>query len=80
MNNRFNNNTNTVGCNFVGCGCLVALLFSWWTDMQLDFWVSYLKGEQVDVPFIFAVLLNLFLGVFMLIVDIIGEIGKLVVS
>ena len=80
MRRGYSNNTQTVGCNLVGCGCLVALLFSWWTDMQLDYWVSYLKGEQVDVPFIFAVLLNLFLGVLMIVVDLIGEIGKIMVS
>ena len=73
-------NRETVGGRYVGCGCLVALLFSWWTDMQLDYWVSYFKGEQVDVPFIFAFLLNLFLGVIMLVLDVVGEIGKLVIG
>ena len=77
---KIQNNGNSVSCNFVGCGCLIALLFSWWTDMQLDYWVSYFKGEQVDVPFILAFLLNLFLGVIMLVLDVVGEIGKLVVG
>lgn len=70
----------TRGCTLTSCGCIIALLFSWWTDAQLDFWISYFRREEINVPFIFSFLLNLFLGFLMIVLDIISEIGKLVVE
>jgi len=29
----------------------IVTAFTFWTDRNLDFWISHFKGEEVDVPF-----------------------------
>ena len=74
------NNDNT-GFNItIGCGCLTAILFSWWTDRTIDFWCSYYLGHDVDVPFIWSFLLTLFGNGLVLIGNVISEIARVCVG
>lgn len=64
-----------------GCGCL-ALIFlviylpiCFWTDRNLDFYCTLLKGETVDVPFWISMVLSLFEPILLL--DIIGELVRI---
>ena len=49
-----------------------------WTNRNLDFWVSWFKGEEVDVSILLSMLLILFAPVVVL-ANIIGEIARLMV-
>lgn len=53
----------------------LVFLFTLWTDKNLDFWVSFFRGEPVDVSIIWAFLLN-FTGPLIFIFNIISEIAK----
>lgn len=59
-------------------GLAVTLItaFSFWTNRTLDFWMTYFKGEVVDVPFWLSVVLSIFWNGAVLIVNIISEIAK----
>ncbi len=35
---------------FLGIYCFIVYLLSFWTDRNLDFWFSYFKGREVDIP------------------------------
>lgn len=41
---------------YMGFIALIAL----WTDRNLDFWVSHIKGEDVNVPYWLSFLVSLF--------------------
>ena len=75
---------------FAGVGCLfvslwvsiitamyVGLVF--WTDRNLDFWLSYSKGYAFDAPLWISVLLSLF-GPVDFFVNLISEVARLFVS
>lgn len=49
-----------------------------WTDRTLDFWVSYVKGEEVDVSYWLALLVTI-VAPFALTVNILSEIARLCV-
>lgn len=63
-----------------GCGCMVVILLiiwmpiAFWTDRNLDFWISHIKGETVDVPFWLSMIISLIEPIVLL--DIIGEIAR----
>lgn len=63
-----------------GCGCMTAFLLifyipiTFWTDRNLDFWITHIKGETVDVPFWLSMIISLFEPIVVL--DIIGEIAR----
>lgn len=57
----------------------VLSLLSFWTDRTLDFWVSYFKGINVNVPFWISILSSIFFNVISLGVNIISEIMRLIV-
>ena len=63
-----------------GCGCMTLILLvtylpiAFWTDRNLDFWISHIKGETVDVPFWLSMVISLFEPIVLL--DIIGEIAR----
>lgn len=65
-----------INLNFMGCGCLMAILFSWWTDRTLDFWCSYIAGHIVNIPFILSFLFNLFFSGVAMPLNIISEIAR----
>jgi len=46
-----------------------------WTDRNLDFWVSHLKGEIIDVPIWVSMILSLCQPILFL--DILGELVRL---
>ena len=56
-------------------GVFVALSF--WTDRNLDFFVSYFKGSPVDVPFWLSALVTILLNGLILVANIIAEIVRL---
>lgn len=60
---------------FVSC----FLLLSLWTDRTLDFWMTYWKGETVDVPFWLSAVLTLVLNGIILTLNLVSEILRLVV-
>jgi len=39
-----------IGCLMVGAYFGLVYLLSLWTDRNLDFWFSYFKGQEVDIP------------------------------
>lgn len=53
---KYYNNTTTagMGCLFMttmmGFYFGIVYLLSLWTDRNLDFWFSYFKGAEVDIP------------------------------
>ncbi len=66
-----------------GCGCMVfviaiCLLCVSWTDRNLDFWATMIKGEVVDVPFWLSFAAAL-LGPFNLAFNVISELARLVI-
>jgi len=58
---------------------LVVLIvpISFWTDRTLDFWLTYFKGNPIDVPFWLSMLATLIFNGFILAVNIISEIVRL---
>lgn len=74
---------NSVGCLLMSVwfGIVIGIfyLLSLWTDRNLEFWLSYSKGQPVEVPqwlsFVLTVLLN---GVIVL-ANVISELVRLVI-
>lgn len=73
-------NKTNININLQGLGCLTAILFSWWTDRTLDFWCSYYTGHEVNIPFFFSFLLNLFCGLFATLGNIVSEIIRVCIG
>lgn len=61
-----------------GCGCLFLLVFYipivFWTDRNLDYWVSFVNKEPTDIPLWLSAILSIFEPIVVL--DIIGEIAR----
>jgi hypothetical protein len=57
-------NEEETGCGCIGCGLLlvIGLCASWWTEGSLEFWLTYLKGQPVDIPFYLAVIVSVALN------------------
>lgn len=55
--------------------CLIWLI-SMWTDHNLDFWVSYVKHEMIDVPYWISIIVSILFNVLALIFNLISEIIK----
>lgn len=70
----------TAGGSFFGCvlalwiGAGVAMTI--WTDRTLDYWLSYLKGEAVDVHWFWSGLLSVIAAGPMFIMNIVSEIAR----
>jgi hypothetical protein len=62
-----------------GCGCIVFLLvylpIAFWTDRNLDFWMTFINKQPTDIPFWISLILVIFEPV-ILVLNIIGEIGR----
>ena len=52
-------------------------LLSLWTDRNLDYFVSLIKGESVDVPFWLSVVVTILLNAVIVVSNIIAEISRL---
>jgi len=63
-----------------GIWALVALLIAPWTDRNLDFWASYVRGHPVDVPFFLSYLLTWFLHLSSIFLNIISEVARYFVA
>lgn len=72
-----------------GIASLMALVFFFiplmfiiaiWTDRNLEFWLSYLKGHPVDVPFWMSFIMTLVLNGVALALNVVGEILRLLVA
>ena len=57
--------------------CIV-LFLGCWTDSNLDFWLTHLKGIVVDCPFWLSALLSV-AAPLMVVFNVIAEIGKLLI-
>jgi hypothetical protein len=57
----------------------VVSLFALWTDRTLEFWLTYFKGDVIDVPFWISFLATLLLNVVVLVVNVISEVIRLAV-
>lgn len=66
-------------CFFWGIYLSVVTALAFWTDRNLEFWLGYMKGEEVVVPFILSWLVSI-LGPLILLANLIAEILRLVVS
>lgn len=70
--------------NKAGCGCgmlmliwvLLAILVTIWTDRNLDFWISHIKGESVDIHWFWSFLLSLIGGWITIVGNIVAEIAR----
>lgn len=50
-----------------------------WTDRNLDFWVSYFKGQPVDVPLWLSAVVSFFFNGIIVGLNILAEIARLVI-
>lgn len=50
-----------------------------WTDRTLDFWVSYIRGSPVDVPFVLSLLVTIVGNGVILLVNVVSEVARLCV-
>lgn len=65
----------------IGCGGILGivaaiLLVSWWTNSNLDFWISYFKGHAVHVPYFLSVLLTIVLNGVDVLLNVIASIAR----
>jgi hypothetical protein len=68
----------SIGCiPFLIVGGILCL-FAGWTETNLEFWLTMIKGASVDVPYWIALLLTIFTNVFGLVFNILTELAKLV--
>lgn len=74
------NNNPFKGCTAVGLFAVaIALVFGKWTDNNLEFWLSYFKGETVEVPYWISFVTTLILNGAALVLNILAELFKFVV-
>jgi hypothetical protein len=59
---------------------IVVLPFSFWTDRNLDFYLTYFKGSEIDVPFWLSFLVTFFGNGLTFLLNIIGEIARLLIG
>lgn len=52
---------------------------SLWTDRNLEFWLTYFKGEQVDVPMWMSVVVTIVLNGIIFAANILTELYRLVI-
>lgn len=56
---------------------MVTSVIALWTDRTLDYWLTYFKGAEVDVPYWMSWLVTLFLNGITLGVNLVSEIVRL---
>lgn len=62
------------GCFFI---LLILVLVSFWTDRNLDFWLTHFKGHPVDCPFWLSCLVTIVGNGVILLANVIGEVARL---
>ncbi len=50
-----------------------------WTDKNLDFWASYIKGSEVDIPLYLSFIVTLVFNVVVIMANIVAEIAKFLI-
>lgn len=60
--------------------CIAIGCISLWTDRNLDFWMSYWQGKEIDVPYWMSLCLTIVLNAIILAGNIIGEIIRLCIG
>jgi hypothetical protein len=59
--------------------CIILLLIGYWTQLNLEFWLTFYKGQTVEVPYLLALLITVILRKVSLLGNAISEIIKLVI-
>lgn len=59
---------------------LPSLLFSVWTENNLEWLLTYLKGEYIDVPYLLALILTILLNWIIILINVILELVKLFIA
>ena len=57
---------------------VITWFLSLWTDRNLEFWLTYFKGEQVDVPMWLSIVTTIVLNGVIITLNILTELFKLV--
>lgn len=57
----------------------IVWIISLWTDSNLEFWLSYFKGEAINVPMWLSVLITIILNGVIVVANIVSELLQLVV-
>ncbi len=57
--------------------CTAIWAVSLWTDRNLEFYLSLIKGEPVEVPYWISLVTTIILNAIIVVVNIIGEIVRL---
>lgn len=55
----------------------VCIPLSWWTDSNLEFWLSHIAGRSVEVPGILSYALTVFTNFFGIVGNLLMELAKL---
>lgn len=72
--------TTFTGCiAFFSVFLTIIALFAMWTDRNLDFWVSYIKGEAVDVPYWLSLIVTIVGNGVIILANVIAEIARFAV-
>lgn len=50
-----------------------------WTDRSLDFWFTYFKGEEVNIPWYLSLLVTVVFNGFILLANLISELFRFAV-
>jgi hypothetical protein len=76
---RIRSGQSLTGCLIILClWLLIVWALSSWTDRNLDFWLTYFKGETIDCPFWLSTVVT-FLAPVALFLNVIGEVARLCV-
>jgi hypothetical protein len=59
--------------------CAIGAVISKWTESNLEFWLSLIKGQPVDVPYILALILTIFVNGVGILFNVVSELLKLVI-
>lgn len=65
-------------CIFLSLWLLCGILNMWWTDRTLDYWLSFIKGCDVDVPFFISAIISIVCGYVMIIINIVSELIRII--
>lgn len=75
------NNNDSTGCVIVSALLLIALVplyyFISWTDGNLEYAVSYLKGRDIEIPFWISAVVSIIGSAVVFVFNIVCEIIKL---
>ncbi len=58
--------------------CVIWIPLAFWTDRNMDFWLSHFKGETVDISWWLSLLLSIF-APFAIFANVVAEIARVVI-